>query len=86
MGYHRLGIQLDNVEPHIHVLYGVWVPTKGWAGPYKHNSYGFTKEPRFWKRHGAAKKKAAEVSGQLIAFDLVPTLRSWPNLEAPVTD
>ncbi len=72
----------DNVEPPLHVLYGVWVPTKGWVHPYKYNSAGFSKSPGFWKRHGMAKRAAANAGGQLIAFDVVPTLRSWPSLEA----
>jgi hypothetical protein len=72
----------DNVDPPVHVLYGVWVPTKGWASrpadwyPYRKN------RPRFFASHAYAKRLAKVKGGQLIAFDVVPTLRSWPSLEA----
>lgn len=71
----------DSVEPHLHVLYGVWVPTKGWAGPYRYNKPQFTKRPKFWQVSGMAKRAAVQTGGQLIVFDVTPTLRSWPSLE-----
>ncbi len=71
----------DNVEPHLHVLYGVWVPTKGWVRSF----WNTQKAPYFWKLHSRAKKLATKFGGQLIVFDVVPTLRSWPSLEAPAT-
>ena len=70
----------DNVEPHLHVLYGVWVPTKGWVR-YGRNWNPFGKKPKFWSCHTYAKKLATRHDGQLITFDVVPTLRSWPSLE-----
>ncbi len=71
----------DNVEPHLHVLYAVWVPLKGWV---RHNRgwNQYTKKVKFWVTHHYAKKLAIKYGGQLIAFDVVPMMRTWPSLEA----
>ncbi len=71
----------DNVEPHMHCLYAVWVPDKGWVR-HNRNYHAFSKKVKFWASHSYAKKLATNYSGQLIVFDVTPTLRSWPSLEA----
>ncbi len=73
---------MDNVEPHLHCLYGVWEPTSGWV---RHNRRWspYSKKPKFFASHSHAKKLALKFKAQLVVFDVVPTLRSWPSLEAP---
>ncbi len=73
---------MDNVEPHLHVLYAVWEPTSGWAKRNQCGTISYVRTPHFYQKHACAKKLALETKAQLVVFDVVPTLRSWPSMEA----
>ena len=72
----------DNVDNY--VMYAVWDPIKGWIHPGSSPSSDCT-QPYLWSKHHVAKNRAKKYGGQLVTFDLVPTLRSWPSEEPTET-
>lgn len=72
----------DNVDNY--VVYGVWHPLKGWLdnlSPGKGR-----RRPTLMSRHKEAKALAAKANAQLVTFDVIPSLRSWPAGEPKPTE
>lgn len=69
----------DSVETH--TLYAVWHPTSGWVRKAYGDYICALLRPHFFHNAGHAKALAKKAKAQLIVFDVVPVIRSWPAEE-----
>lgn len=72
---------IDTATENRIVRYGVYHPTKGWL---RLSTFlpCWQSVPFLTVNHKKAKRRAAYTKSQLVTFDVIPCLRSWPGEEA----
>jgi hypothetical protein len=61
------------------VRYGIYHPEKGWLAGGKYHQW--SNQPYLYQRESVAKSWARSKRAQLVVFDVIPCLRSWPSEE-----